>query len=253
MAVESTNPGTKLCWWRNVFFAPNKLKMQKINFQPPKSFFPISIPYSKRNWWDINVLSWVYRRMAVEIANPGKNIADEEISFLAPHKLKTQKKKLFSLRKYVFPISIPYSNRNWWDINGLSWACRGWQWKAQTQGQNFADEEMFFGSLTHWRCKKNCSASKKFSSRLPFPVLQAVPQEDFLTHLFSSMSSCSRHALPCTASARSRPMRSCAPGRQSVLAQAKPCSPAEAEVTNSNSPGDTALSLSPTQIGPALT
>ena len=97
MAVESTNPGTKLCWWRNVFLVPNTLKTQK---------------------------------------------------------------KLFSFQKVFF-------------------------------------------------------------SRLPFPVLQAVPQEDFLPHLFSSMSSCSRHALPCTASSRSRPTRSCAPGRQSVLARAQ--------------------------------
>ena len=93
--------------------------------------------------------------------------------------------------------------------------------KHKPRDKTLLMKKCFFWSLTHWRRKKTVQLPKSLFSRLPFPVLQAVPQEDFLPHLFSSMSSCSRHALPCTASSRSRPTRSCAPGRQSVLARAQ--------------------------------
>ena len=67
---------------------------------------------------------------------------------------------------------------------------------------------MFFGPLTNWKRKTNCQPPKSFfptsipclascaSRRFPHSFFQHRPP-------FQSMSSCSRRALPCTASSRS--------------------------------------------------
>ena len=101
------------------------------------------------------------------------------------------------------------SNRSWWDINGLSWAYRGWQWKLPTQGKTLLIKTCFFWPVTNWRRnqKKNQPPKSFFPTSIPCLASCAsrrFPHSSFQHRPpFQSMSSCSRRALPCTASARS--------------------------------------------------